>query len=66
MHHPIWNYREFNGFKEIEDLLIDRPYTVFAGHNHRYLQTEKQGRNYYILGTTGGGSRLPRSKIWSI
>ena len=58
MHHPIWNYKQFNGFQEIEDLLQDRPYTVYAGHNHRYLQTEKQGRNYYILGTTGGGSRL--------
>ena len=58
MHHPIWNYREFNGFEEIEALLKNRPYTVYAGHNHRYLQTTRQEQNYYILATTGGGSRL--------
>ena len=58
MHHPIWNYREFNGFQEIENLLKDRPYTVYAGHNHRYMHTQRQERNYYILATTGGGSRL--------
>lgn len=58
MHHPIWNYREFNGFTEIENLLKDRPYTVFAGHTHRYFKTIRQDRNYYLLATTGGGSRL--------
>ncbi len=58
MHHPIWNYREFNGFAEIEAALRDRPYTVFAGHTHRYFKTQRQGRNYFILGSTGGGSPL--------
>lgn len=58
MHHPVWNYKEYNGFPEIEEALKDRPYTVIAGHNHRYLKKVKQERNYYILGTTGGGSEL--------
>lgn len=58
MHHPIWNYREFNGFAEIEEALKDRPYTVVAGHTHRYFKTVRQNRNYYILATTGGGSQL--------
>lgn len=58
MHHPIWNYRDFNGFSEIEDILKNRPYTVFAGHNHRYFKTIRQERNYYILASTGGGSQL--------
>ncbi|MEY3050316.1 MAG: hypothetical protein RLY31_101 [Bacteroidota bacterium] len=58
MHHPIWNYREFNGFDEIEAALRNRPYTVFAGHTHRYFKTQRQDRNYYILGSTGGGSLL--------
>lgn len=58
MHHPIWNYREFNGFTEIEEVLKNRPYTVFAGHTHRYFATSRQDRNYYLLATTGGGSRL--------
>ncbi len=63
MHHPIWNYRDFNGFKAIEEALKDRPYTVYAGHNHRYLQTVRQERNYYILATTGGGSQLTGPKF---
>lgn len=58
MHHPIWNYREFNGFNEIERALQDRNYTVLAGHNHTYLKASRNSRNYYILATTGGGSNL--------
>lgn len=58
MHHPIWNYRSMNGFDKVEEALKGRAYTVIAGHNHRYLQTERSGSNYYILGTTGGGSQL--------
>lgn len=58
MHHPIWNYRDFNGFTEIEEALKNRPYTVFAGHTHRYFYNQRQERNYYILGSTGGGSQL--------
>ncbi len=63
MHHPIWNYREFNGFAEIEEVLEDRPYTVVAGHTHRYFKTVRQNRNYYILATTGGGSDLKGPRL---
>jgi len=63
MHHPIWNYREFNGFDEIEAALKDRPYTVFAGHTHRYFKSQRQGRNYYVLSTTGGGSQLRSPRL---
>jgi PA14 domain/Chitobiase/beta-hexosaminidase C-terminal domain/Calcineurin-like phosphoesterase len=58
MHHPIWNYKDFNGFTEIEAALKSRPYTVMAGHNHQYLKTQRNNRNYYILASTGGGSQL--------
>lgn len=58
MHHPVWNYKDFNGFAEIEAALQSRPYTVFAGHNHQYLKTQRNNRNYYILASTGGGSQL--------
>lgn len=58
MHHPIWVYRDLNGFDQIEEALKDRPYTVYAGHFHRYMHAMRQDRNYYILSTTGGGSRL--------
>ncbi len=58
MHHPIWQYRAFNGFDRIEEALKNRQYTVLAGHTHRYMKSVRQNRNYYILATTGGGSRL--------
>ena len=63
MHHPIWRYKQFNRFGEIEDLLKDRPYTVFAGHTHRYLYENRNKRNYYMLSTTGGGNRLRGPKF---
>lgn len=63
MHHPIWLYKEFNGFEEVEEVLKDRPYTVFAGHVHRYMQAVRKDRNYYVLATTGGGSSLRGPKF---
>ncbi len=58
MHHPVWKYDTQNRFQDIEDVLHDRQYTVFAGHEHRYLYNERNKNNYYILATTGGSSRL--------
>lgn len=67
MHQPLWLYDEegnyfekpyVTGFGDIEEALAERQYTVFAGHYHRYTKFERHDRNYYILGTTGGGSAL--------
>ncbi|MCD6597415.1 MAG: metallophosphoesterase [Bacteroidales bacterium] len=58
MHHPIWTYNTKGRFEEIEVALKGRKYSVLAGHTHHYLHEERKGQNYYILGTTGGGSRL--------
>jgi PA14 domain/Calcineurin-like phosphoesterase len=58
MHHPIWTYDTDNRFEAIEAELSKRKYTVFAGHKHRYNHIERNEHNYYILGTTGGGSAL--------
>src|SRR5262249_33894553 len=33
-------------------------YTVFCGHIHHYQKFVRQGRNYYQLATTGGGSKM--------
>src|SRR3712207_5735814 len=51
-----------NGWLEMEKLLAGRPYTVFAGHVHRYQKFVRQGQNYYQLATTGGGSKLRGTK----
>ena len=58
MHHPIWTYDTNNRFETIENVISDRKYTVFAGHRHRYHHKVRNEHNYYILGTTGGGSSL--------
>ena len=58
MHHPIWTYNTNGRFEEVEAALSGRKYTVLAGHTHHYSHEEKHGQNYYVLATTGGGSRL--------
>jgi hypothetical protein len=60
LHKPLWAQAnlETNGWLAVERLLADRPYTVYAGHIHHYRKFVRQGRDYYQLATTGGGSRL--------
>jgi hypothetical protein len=60
LHKPIWTSAtlEKSGWLEVEKALADRPYTVFCGHVHRYQKFVRQGRNYYQLATTGGGSKM--------
>ena len=55
MHKPVWQRDDEPDFSAIESVLSDRPYTVFNGHFHTYSHTVKNGRDYIMLGTTGGG-----------
>jgi len=63
VHHPIWKYDTGGRFEKIEEALADRKHTVMAGHEHRYQYTERKESNYYVLATTGGGSRLRGNKF---
>jgi hypothetical protein len=60
LHQPLWAMAKLkeSGWLEVEKLLLGRPYTVFAGHLHRYQKFVRQGQNYYMLATTGGSSRM--------
>jgi hypothetical protein len=60
VHKPVWTYREVadTGWLDVEEALAGRPYTVFAGHEHRYERLVRNGQRYYTLATTGGSSRL--------
>jgi hypothetical protein len=60
LHKPMWTEKklETNGWLEMEKALADRPYTVFAGHIHKYQKFVRQGMNYYQLATTGGASKV--------
>jgi hypothetical protein len=63
IHHPLWLYDDPAGFAKVQPLLKGRPHTVIAGHTHHYLHERRDGANYYILGTTGGGSQLRGKKF---
>jgi len=54
MHKAPWLREDLDAFVAIEDALADRPYTVFNGHQHTYELTERHGRDYIRLATTGG------------
>ena len=58
MHHPVWLNEKSGYWDEIESLLSDRRYTVFAGHNHQYVKYERNNNKYFILSTAGGVSQL--------
>jgi hypothetical protein len=58
MHRPLWNYGNKAGYEQIETALGDRKYTLFSGHHHHYLYSRHNGRDHYVLATTGGGSHL--------
>lgn len=61
-HKPAWTFRDVDhdaaGWNAIEASLQGRPYTVFAGHRHVYAKYIRKDREYYMLATTGGGSKL--------
>lgn len=55
MHKPAWEYSNTNPqFEQIEALVQDRPYTMIAGHEHYYSYSNRKGRDYIDMGTTGG------------
>ena len=55
MHKPVWQREDEPEFSAIEAALSERPYTLFNGHFHNYSHTVRNGRDYIMLGTTGGG-----------
>ncbi len=66
MHSPLWDVgngrrrpkNQPSVWDKVAAILGERPYTVFAGHRHRYVKHERGGRSLYTLATTGGGSGL--------
>jgi len=55
LHEAMWLYDWKTGWAPIEEMLNEREYTVFAGHNHFYTKFERFDRRYYVLAATGGG-----------
>lgn len=53
MHRPAWKVAS-PAFQQIEAMLKGRPYTMLAGHFHKYAYEQRQGQDYIQLGVTGG------------
>lgn len=58
MHQPLWTQENPRMWPQVEELLKDRKHNVFVGHNHNYVKYERNNGKYFVLATTGGGSRL--------
>jgi len=64
MHSPAWrtasgDEQDPGNFGEIEALMADRDYTVFAAHTHMYNYTQRNGRDYVTTAMTGA-MNVPR------
>jgi hypothetical protein len=59
MHEPLWlDTKKPTGWEKVEALLGRRPCTVFAGHEHSYMEYNRNGHKYIKVGTMGGASGL--------
>ncbi len=58
IHAPLWDRENEDHWPQVDKLLQNRKYTVFAGHHHSYVKQQRYGHNYFTLATTGGGSSL--------
>ena len=54
LHKPAWLHED-SGWTQVEEVLADRAYTVFAGHYHNLTLHTRNDRRYFVLGATGGG-----------
>jgi len=61
MHKPLWMREDEKGLGPMETLLADRPYSVINGHLHTLSHRKRLGRDYLILGTTGGSQQAQDS-----
>lgn len=55
MHKPVWQREGKGNLARIEAALSKRNYTLFNGHFHKYAYTERNGKDYIMMATTGGG-----------
>ena len=54
LHKAPWANNDMQTWLTIEEALGERPFTVFHGHRHSYQHTQRNGRDYIRLATTGG------------
>ena len=68
MHKPFFRDpgQPLQEWLQIQRILQDRPYTVFAGHIHQLAQMEvRDGHRYFILGATGARNGVRDSSTFA-
>lgn len=63
-HKPVWKREEPGNLSRIEKALEGKKFTVMNGHFHEYAYTEKNGHDYIMLGTTGGGQNVAKQNAF--
>jgi hypothetical protein len=64
MHQPLWTQdNDPQRWPDVEALLEGSRHTVFTGHLHSYTRYVRNNTKYYVLATTGGGSRLRGTQV---
>jgi hypothetical protein len=63
-HKPVWQREEPGNLSRIEKALAGKKYTAINGHLHEYSYTEKDGNDYIMLGTTGGGQNAKKENAF--
>ena len=58
LHKPAWLHEE-SGWSQIEEMLGNRAYTVFAGHYHNLTLHTRNDRRYFVLSATGWRADSP-------
>ncbi len=62
MHQPLWLTATAKNWQRVEEMLSARKHSVFTGHLHQYALHDRNRTDYFVLATTGGGSRLRGKK----
>jgi hypothetical protein len=63
-HKPVWKRDQSGNFARIEKALEGKKFTVVNGHFHEYAYAERNGNDYIMLGTTGGGQNAKKENAF--
>ena len=64
MHKPLWKNEKNKKFSQLEDLMKNRNYSIFNGHDHSFSTKIINDQIYTTLSTTGGSQNSSNSNVF--
>ena len=64
MHKPLWKNEKNKKFRQLEDLMKNRNYSIFNGHEHSFSTKIFNDQIYTTLSTTGGSQNSSNSNVF--